>query len=67
VIIYVFLIYICVDEIEIQIKMGNSGHFAECLHSAKYEESLPSVNTWQTLKNLCRVFTLGKDNFFTEC
>jgi hypothetical protein len=28
VMIYVFMIYICVDEIEKQIKMGNSGHFA---------------------------------------
>jgi hypothetical protein len=36
-----------------QIKMGNSGHFAECLHSAKSEESLPSVYTRQNLKNLC--------------
>jgi hypothetical protein len=47
--------------------MGSSGQFAECKHSAKSEESLPSVYTRQNVKNLCRVFTLGKEIIFTEC
>jgi hypothetical protein len=46
-----------VDEIEKKIKMGNSGHFAECLHSAKSEESLPSA----------RYLALGKETIFVEC
>jgi hypothetical protein len=40
-----------------QIKMGNSGHFAECLHSAKSEESLPSATNP----------ALGKVTIFAEC
>jgi hypothetical protein len=70
-----------VDEIENQIKMGNSGHFAECLHSAKSEESLPSVCTRQNLRIFAeclhsakklslpsaRSLALGKDDFFAEC
>jgi hypothetical protein len=37
--------------------MANSGHFAECLHSAKSKESLPSVITP----------ALGKKVIFAEC
>jgi hypothetical protein len=62
-----------------QIKMGNSCHFAECLHSAKSEESLPSVRStalgkeaiWHSAKKQsllsARSMALGKDFFFAEC
>jgi hypothetical protein len=47
--------------------MGNSGHFAECLHSAKSEESLTSVRSSALGKDSARHLTLGKVTIFAEC
>jgi hypothetical protein len=49
--------------------MGNSSHFAECLHSAKSEESLPSVRSSAKKQSLpsARSMSLGKEAIFAEC